>query len=344
MEGRQLFLRQLRYFKDGGKIIDYEDEEVAIPKLLLFDVPEDLQEAFLAYHREYIYDHGQVTCYDGVFFDEDDISRGIRKKVSYYYEPMVQFLRILYPGLRFSTRVEASRKDRSAVMVIAENRTENGLLTMPVLVLYETWKVWYSPFEHPGNPQEVYRELEAVYSRMDQQVQAALQISRAGAITGQVKEKLRELAESCVSQMGDVFYDPSEFGDERYGLDDNEEPGDESATDRLIRKVTDSVYEALVATYKLPQEYRNVFVKFSSPALDEDGPTFGPYPFVQLTYENLRVGPDGEDLAYLGDEGCWTLTGLAGEYKHKEYSDLQVSTTKTNPGNRKVKGVNKCHI
>lgn len=186
MEGRQLFLRQLRYFKDGNKIIDYE-EEVSIPELVaVFDVPEDLQEAFLAYHREYIYDHGQATCYDGVFFDEDDISRGIRMKISYYYEPMVQFLRILYPDLRFSTRVEASRKDRSAVMVIAENRTENGLLPIPVLILYDTWKVWYSPFKHPRNPQKVHGELEAIYSRMDQQVQVALQISRASAITGQV--------------------------------------------------------------------------------------------------------------------------------------------------------------
>ena len=265
-----------------------------------------------------MYAHGSATYYYGVFFDEDDIGRGIRRKVSYFYEPMVQFLRILYPDLRFSTRVEASREDSSAIMVIAENRTENGVLPMPILILYDTWKVWYSPFKHPDNPQEVYGELEAIYNKMNQQVQVALQLSRPSVITGQVEEKLRQLAESCVSQMGDVFYDPSEFGDERHGLADDEEPGSEPATDRLISKVIDTVYEALTTANKLPQEYRNVFVKFASLALAEEGLVFGPYPFVQLTYEALQIGPDGEDLAYLGDEGCWTLTVLAGEHKSQQ--------------------------
>ncbi len=39
---------------------------------------------------------------------------------------------------------------------------------------------------------------------------------------------------------------------------------------------------------------------------DVEPRSFGPYPFVQLTYEGLRVGPDGDDLAFY-DGGYWRL-------------------------------------
>lgn len=33
---------------------------------------------------------------------------------------------------------------------------------------------------------------------------------------------------------------------------------------------------------------------------------FGPFPFVQLTYEILRVGPEGDDFAWFDpEEGAW---------------------------------------
>jgi hypothetical protein len=34
----------------------------------------------------------------------------------------------------------------------------------------------------------------------------------------------------------------------------------------------------------------------------------GPFEWVQLTYEELRVAPDGDVIAYL-DEGDWTIVG-----------------------------------
>jgi hypothetical protein len=50
------------------------------------------------------------------------------------------------------------------------------------------------------------------------------------------------------------------------------------------------------------------FVRFEKGREGKVGPTFGPYPFVQLTYHTLRVGPEGEDLAYMGKDDDWYLT------------------------------------
>lgn len=37
---------------------------------------------------------------------------------------------------------------------------------------------------------------------------------------------------------------------------------------------------------------------------------YGPFPFVQLTYESLRAGPEGEEFAYLhSDDGLWRVFG-----------------------------------
>lgn len=53
---------------------------------------------------------------------------------------------------------------------------------------------------------------------------------------------------------------------------------------------------------------------------------FGPFPFVQLTYELLRYGPDGNDLAVL-DDGGWVLTGddISGVHAGKRFSDVTLS-------------------
>lgn len=65
-------------------------------------------------------------------------------------------------------------------------------------------------------------------------------------------DKLRELAEKCVLDMGDVFYEPDEWGDYRWGLDDDEEPREnETAYERLINSVTECVYQALLQAYEM---------------------------------------------------------------------------------------------
>lgn len=39
---------------------------------------------------------------------------------------------------------------------------------------------------------------------------------------------------------------------------------------------------------------------------DRWGPKIGPFPeFLQITYKSLRVGPDGDDIAWLEDDGDW---------------------------------------
>lgn len=63
-----------------------------------------------------------------------------------------------------------------------------------------------------------------------------------------------------------------------------------------------------------------MYIEFLYPALDEENLRLGPYPFVQLTYGFLRIGPDGDTLAYLNDADEWELAELAGEHKGKRFS------------------------
>lgn len=49
-----------------------------------------------------------------------------------------------------------------------------------------------------------------------------------------------------------------------------------------------------------------VKIRFERGQEDRVSQDYGPYPFVQLTYEDLRVGPDGEHLASLLD-GYWHI-------------------------------------
>ena len=51
---------------------------------------------------------------------------------------------------------------------------------------------------------------------------------------------------------------------------------------------------------------QRLMVRFLDAQNGKVSQNFGPYPFVQLTYELLRVGPNGDDLARFTD-GCWYL-------------------------------------
>lgn len=64
-------------------------------------------------------------------------------------------------------------------------------------------------------------------------------------------------------------------------------------------------------------------VEFSRPRDEVDGPKFGPFEWVQLTYEGLRVSPDGEHIAYYAD-GEWVI---AVEWAESEetYSDIVIA-------------------
>ena len=49
------------------------------------------------------------------------------------------------------------------------------------------------------------------------------------------------------------------------------------------------------------------------------GPTYGPYPFVQLTYTILRAGPNGGDIAVMQADGDWILSDA--EREDRVFSD-----------------------
>ena len=54
----------------------------------------------------------------------------------------------------------------------------------------------------------------------------------------------------------------------------------------------------------------DLYVRFERGRDDIIGPTFGPYEFVQLTYDQLRVGAEGETLAaFYGEDQEWVIDG-----------------------------------
>lgn len=48
-----------------------------------------------------------------------------------------------------------------------------------------------------------------------------------------------------------------------------------------------------------------VYLRFECGQEDRTSPEYGPFPFVQLTYDEVRVGPDGDSFASFSTEGEW---------------------------------------
>lgn len=68
-----------------------------------------------------------------------------------------------------------------------------------------------------------------------------------------------------------------------------------------------------------------VVVKFECGMEDRESEGFGPYDWVQLTYNSLRVSnPEDKELA-LFDDGYWILTDLAGKHAGQYFSDVVIS-------------------
>jgi hypothetical protein len=66
---------------------------------------------------------------------------------------------------------------------------------------------------------------------------------------------------------------------------------------------------------------QNVMVRFETGQEDRISQEYGPFPFVQLTYNWLRVGPDGDDLAFFDfEEGDW----LPNAEPAVKYSDVVI--------------------
>ena len=68
---------------------------------------------------------------------------------------------------------------------------------------------------------------------------------------------------------------------------------------------------------------RPVTVRFEAPAQGRQSPAFGPYPYAQLTYDELRAGPGAKLLAsYNPDSEAWTLRQGAAD---ETWTDVVVS-------------------
>ena len=67
----------------------------------------------------------------------------------------------------------------------------------------------------------------------------------------------------------------------------------------------------------------SVFIRFERGRDDVVGPTLGPFEWVQQTYQDLRVSPDGETLAqWVGNAGEWFI--IDGEHAEEFYSDFVI--------------------
>lgn len=66
-----------------------------------------------------------------------------------------------------------------------------------------------------------------------------------------------------------------------------------------------------------------LIINFFRPRDDAEGPTIGPFPWVQVTHTRLRAGPDGDTIAVLGDGGYdWYLHAAEDE----PWSDFTISS------------------
>ena len=66
---------------------------------------------------------------------------------------------------------------------------------------------------------------------------------------------------------------------------------------------------------------QNVMVRFETGQEERISQEYGPFPFVQLTYNWLRVGPDGADLAVFDRE---TQDWLPDAEPTVKYSDVVI--------------------
>lgn len=55
------------------------------------------------------------------------------------------------------------------------------------------------------------------------------------------------------------------------------------------------------------------YIRFERSKSDEVSEVYGPFDFVQLTYELLRVGPDGDEFAHYSN-GWWQVIADQSEW------------------------------
>ena len=72
--------------------------------------------------------------------------------------------------------------------------------------------------------------------------------------------------------------------------------------------MTVTTYQDYVRPTMIPTEGRGkVYLRFENLPKAAGGPTLGPYPYVILSYESVRVGPDKVEVARW-HRGFWNLS------------------------------------
>ncbi len=71
----------------------------------------------------------------------------------------------------------------------------------------------------------------------------------------------------------------------------------------------------------------SIFVRFEDPSSSRVSERFGPYPFIQLAYSALRVGPSGDVLASSTKGKLWApLNNKGHRVSNVSYSDVMIYT------------------
>lgn len=170
--GKEIFLAQLKEMAEGYKTIEecMLDNDIPVTLVEAFGVPEELREAFYAYHAEFLAedDHETGTNSSGPFHNDEDVNAGVRNKFWYLYWPIVKLIERKYSSFNCTLIIEPHCQDYSIILVIAENRYEERKLPFPVVVLREAIKAWCMLFDEPNEPDHVFTHLFNLYDNMEQ--------------------------------------------------------------------------------------------------------------------------------------------------------------------------------
>jgi hypothetical protein len=93
------------------------------------------------------------------------------------------------------------------------------------------------------------------------------------------------------------------------------------------QRMTVTTYQDHVRPTMIPTEGRGkVYLRFENLPKAAGGPTLGPYPYVILSYESVRVGPDKVEVARW-HRGFWNLSK-----DNSRWTDVTIFSSKDNNG------------
>jgi hypothetical protein len=91
--------------------------------------------------------------------------------------------------------------------------------------------------------------------------------------------------------------------------------------------MTVTTYQDYVRPTMIPTEGSGkVYLRFENLPKAAGGPTLGPYPYVILSFESLRVGPDKVEVARW-HRGFWNLSK-----DNSRWTDVTIFSSKDNNG------------